>query len=318
MKNTLLEEVHVDLLVKVFRNEISDTPFVVKKFRVGNSDYLEVLDYLETNTYITNQTDVYHLKIEALSLICDMEPTAAHYIEQMKPIFNMLVHTYRAEPDSILYLRDIEQEFHYPRVLINRFAEFLYDLPFFGGRSTDLSLEDAYVMPSESILKYRTMADAIEKVKSRREPLKKQRVEDYYRIQPALGDFSFLLHTRIAQIPLKLYHDGYLREAVLNSMIALFDFIRERSGLQEDGSTLINEAFSIDKPCLVFSDIHTESGKNDQKGFMQILRGAYQGIRNPQAHTLDHDLTEVTAAQYLVFASMLMRKIEEAQLVSQE
>ena len=61
-----------------------------------------------------------------------------------------------------------------------------------------------------------------------------------------------------------------------------------------------------------FSAPKDESGQNDQKGFMQIYKGAYQGIRNPKAHSLTHDLTEVKAAQYLVFASLLARRIEEA------
>jgi hypothetical protein len=45
---------------------------------------------------------------------------------------------------------------------------------------------------------------------------------------------------------------------------------------------------------------------------MQIFKGAYQGIRNPKAHSLTHDLTAMKAAQYLVFASLLARRIDEA------
>ena len=52
-----------------------------------------------------------------------------------------------------------------------------------------------------------------------------------------------------------------------------------------------------------------------KKGFMQILKGAFQGVRNPKAHTLAHDLTEPTAAQYLIFASLLARRIEEAKAI---
>jgi hypothetical protein len=62
------------------------------------------------------------------------------------------------------------------------------------------------------------------------------------------------------------------------------------------------------------SDLDSESGQNDQKGFMQIYKGAFQGIRNPKAHSLAHDLTEEKAAQYLIFASLLARRIEEAKI----
>jgi uncharacterized protein (TIGR02391 family) len=70
--------------------------------------------------------------------------------------------------------------------------------------------------------------------------------------------------------------------------------------------------FSIENPLLILSELQTESGKNDQKGFMQIFKGAYQGIRNPKAHSLASDLDSVKAGQYLVFASLMVRRVEEA------
>jgi hypothetical protein len=45
---------------------------------------------------------------------------------------------------------------------------------------------------------------------------------------------------------------------------------------------------------------------------MQILVGTYLGIRNPKAHSLNHDLDAERAAQYLIFASLLARRIYEA------
>jgi len=44
---------------------------------------------------------------------------------------------------------------------------------------------------------------------------------------------------------------------------------------------------------------------------MQIFKGAYQGIRNPKAHSMTHYQTAMKAAQYLVFASLLARRIDE-------
>ncbi len=68
---------------------------------------------------------------------------------------------------------------------------------------------------------------------------------------------------------------------MLNALVAVFDLIRRRTGLDRDGAQLIAKAFSLETPKLVFSNLDTESGKNDQKGFIQILQGAYLGIRNP-------------------------------------
>lgn len=124
--------------------------------------------------------------------------------------------------------------------------------------------------------------------------------------------FESLLHPIIHKSSYKHYQDGHLRDAVLNSVVAIFDYIREKTGLAEDGDKLIGQAFSLSDPFVVLSELQSESGQNDQKGFMQIYKGAYQGIRNPKAHSLIHDLTEQKAAQYLVFASLLARRIEEA------
>jgi hypothetical protein len=66
---------------------------------------------------------------------------------------------------------------------------------------------------------------------------------------------------------------------------------------------------------LILSELDTESGQNDQKGFIQLFSGSYQGIRNPKAHSLNHDLTEMKAAQYLIHASLLARRVSEAQQV---
>jgi len=48
---------------------------------------------------------------------------------------------------------------------------------------------------------------------------------------------------------------------------------------------------------------------------MNILSGAFQGVRNTKAHSLEHDLDQAKAAQYLVFASLLARRVSEAKKV---
>lgn len=130
--------------------------------------------------------------------------------------------------------------------------------------------------------------------------------------QPEKIGFEDLIHPIINENAYQLYRNGHLRESVLNSITAVFDFIRSKTGVDEDGDRLIGQVMSINEPRLILSELSTESGQNDQKGFMQIYKGAYQGIRNPKAHSLPHDLNETKAAQYLVFASLLARRIEEA------
>jgi uncharacterized protein (TIGR02391 family) len=141
--------------------------------------------------------------------------------------------------------------------------------------------------------------------------IKRAEIEENSNALPQIG-FENLLHPVIVESSLSLYTSGHLRESVLNAITAVFDLIRKRTGVDDDGDRLIGQVMSIGNPLLVLSELESESGQNDQKGFMQIFKGAYQGIRNPKAHTLNHDLDEMKAAQYLVFASMLARRVEEA------
>lgn len=127
--------------------------------------------------------------------------------------------------------------------------------------------------------------------------------------------FEHLIHPTIEKSSYKQYFNGHFRDAVLNSVVAVFDYIRSLTGIDADGDALVNKAFSLDDPFIILSELTSESGRNDQKGFMQIFRGAFQGIRDPAAHSLSHDLTAEEAAQYLIFASLLVRRLERAKIM---
>lgn len=142
-------------------------------------------------------------------------------------------------------------------------------------------------------------------------------VDDYFSSQP-YSDLSYsildLLHPRVIASSYAHFKTGHFRESVLNSVVTIFDLLRERTGLDKDGSDLVTESFSLQRPLLVVSTLDTESGRNDQKGFIQMLQGVYQGVRNPKAHTLTMNPSQNVAAQYLVFSSLLCRRVEESTL----
>jgi uncharacterized protein (TIGR02391 family) len=139
--------------------------------------------------------------------------------------------------------------------------------------------------------------------------------DDYFSRQPSdavPGNIIDFLHPEIVQSSYAQFRSGLFRDAVFNAFVAVFDLIREKTRIDKDGADLVAEVFSLANPKLVFSSLKNASGINEQKGFIQILQGAYQGIRNPKAHSLETDLNEVKAMQYLVFASLLARRVDEA------
>jgi len=144
-----------------------------------------------------------------------------------------------------------------------------------------------------------------------------EELDSYFQTQcvaPASHSIEGMLHPGIIKSSYTQFRNGQYRDAVLNAVVAVFDLIRERTGLDKDGAELVGVALSLDKPMLILSSLETESGRNEQKGFIQILQGTYQGIRNPKAHSLWSDLNELTASQYLVFASLLVRRVEESRI----
>ena len=124
-----------------------------------------------------------------------------------------------------------------------------------------------------------------------------------------------LLEPAIVHASYGHYEAGHFREAVLNAVMAVFDLLRQRTGLDLDGTNLITESLSVQRPKLKMANLDTQSGRNIQVGFIDMLKGAYTGVRNPKAHSLATDLNAINAAQYLVFASLLARKISTAEQV---
>src|ERR1035438_10349919 len=80
------------------------------------------------------------------------------------------------------------------------------------------------------------------------------------------------------------YQSGNYTGAILDSIHFLGELIREKTGIEGDGLSLIGQALGGQNPKLKVTKLQTESDKNVQKGAEQLLRGLYQGIRNPRSH----------------------------------
>ena len=77
--------------------------------------------------------------------------------------------------------------------------------------------------------------------------------------------------------------------AVLDAMHHLSDVLRDKSGLDGDGTTLVGQALGGSSPRIMITRMQTETEKNVQSGIQQILRGLYQGVRNPRSHEQAED-----------------------------
>lgn len=107
------------------------------------------------------------------------------------------------------------------------------------------------------------------------------------------------------------YEAGNYSGAILDSIYLLSDVIRDKSGLQSDGTQLVNAAFSGANPIVKVNSLHTQSDQDEQKGVHLLLMGIYSAIRNPRSHEKREDTTE-TADSIIHFVDYLLRVIDKA------
>jgi len=129
-----------------------------------------------------------------------------------------------------------------------------------------------------------------------------------------LNTFWDLLHPKIIEVSKSRFETGHLADSVeavfkeINNIIKVI--VKEKSGREYDGADLMNRAFSLQNPIIVLDDLSTETGKDIQKGYIQIFSGAMTGIRNPKAHA-NIIISKERAIHFLFLASLLMFKIDE-------
>jgi uncharacterized protein (TIGR02391 family) len=101
--------------------------------------------------------------------------------------------------------------------------------------------------------------------------------------------------------------------AILEATYFLSTLIRERAGIDGDGAALVGQALGGEQPRLKLNALQTESDKNVQKGFEQILRGVYTGIRNPRSHeqTTDNKETADAIIHFLGYIVTLLNVSKE-------
>lgn len=292
------------------------------KFRAQHHEHLDRLNKLEWDRYLEKSGESYRLSLMGLSEILNSVHELQFLPRRFEILFRVLKQHYEEHLNDNVSLNELSKASDLTREEVNVAVTFMVEAHILSAWATDFRKEDATIAPSEDILRHRSFSEVQKKLRAARLRHLQNRspIEDTLAgVDSNIEDIQFLLHPTIIEHALPQYKNGHLRDAVFNSIVAVFDLIRQKTGLRNlDGTYLIDEALSIEHPYLILSNLNTDTGQNDQKGFMQIFRGSYLGIRNPKAHSLLNDLTQLKAAQYLVFASLLARRIDEAKVIKRE
>lgn len=114
----------------------------------------------------------------------------------------------------------------------------------------------------------------------------------------------------------ELLQDNYFH-SVFEATKSVADKIRDKTGLQSDGSSLIDEAFGLGQsgyPRLAFNSLQTETERSEHKGLMNLIKGLFGTFRNTTAHApkIKWPIDEQDAMDILTLASLIHRRLDSA------
>lgn len=109
------------------------------------------------------------------------------------------------------------------------------------------------------------------------------------------------------------YENSDYSSAITDAMFYLTELIRNKTGLSDDGTSLVNQAFGGTNPKIKITKCQTQTEKDTQKGILHILMGMYSAIRNPRTHDKIDD-KQRDADAIIIFIDYLVSVIDEANL----
>lgn len=113
----------------------------------------------------------------------------------------------------------------------------------------------------------------------------------------------------------ELLQENYFH-AVFEATKSVADKIRQLSGLQTDGSELVDQALGTKSglPILAFNSLRTETERSEHTGLMNLLKGMFGTFRNTTGHApkITWKIEEGDALDLLTLVSLLHRRLDTA------
>ena len=114
----------------------------------------------------------------------------------------------------------------------------------------------------------------------------------------------------------ELVADDYFH-AVLEATKSIADKLRDRTGLGDDGTILVDRALGGNPPMLVINGFNSESEKGEQRGFANLVKGVFGMFRNPTAHAprIHWAMNKADAEDLLSLASLIHRRLDTSKML---
>lgn len=105
--------------------------------------------------------------------------------------------------------------------------------------------------------------------------------------------------------------------ACLEATKSIFDRMRDVSGMQGDGASLVDGVLALGKtgtPILAINSLQTQTDRDEQTGFASLIKGLGGLYRNPTAHDprLNRAISDDELLEMLTLVSMVHRRLDGA------
>jgi uncharacterized protein (TIGR02391 family) len=104
--------------------------------------------------------------------------------------------------------------------------------------------------------------------------------------------------------------------AVLEATKGVADKLRQRTGLTDDGATLIDRSLAGELPLLAINSFSSESERSEQRGFANLVKGLFGMFRNPTAHApkISWAVNKEDAEEVFTVLSLVHKRIDGAHI----
>ena len=111
----------------------------------------------------------------------------------------------------------------------------------------------------------------------------------------------------------ELLHENYFH-AVFEATKSVAQKLRDMTGLTSDGAEIVDRAFAVNSPILAINTLRTETEQSEQKGFANLVKGAFGTFRNPAGHApkIVWPVNEQDALDLLSMLSYIHRRLDAA------
>lgn len=122
------------------------------------------------------------------------------------------------------------------------------------------------------------------------------------------------IHPDLPSATRKLFDNGHFSQSTFEAYKFLDEEVQRISGEDDFGKSLMMRVMGGDSTRIRLTPGMTSTEKSEQEGYKFLFAGAMAAMRNPRGHSTHIVDDPDTCLDHLSFASLLLRRLEEAGL----